>query len=162
MVPNAEQELTQAAYDRLQAELDEKSTTGRKDIAERLQRARELGDLSENAEYHSVREQQGIMEARIRELQHILENAKIVAVPTDTGSCVPGTIVTIRPRGGGEEDRYLFAASKQEKAPDCITVTTASPLGEALLGKSVGEVTTYQAPGGKFSVEVVKIEAWNG
>jgi transcription elongation factor GreA len=161
-VPKAEQELTQAAYDRLQAELDEKTTVGRKDIAERLQRARELGDLSENAEYHSVREQQGIMEARIREIQHILENATIVAVPTDTDKCVPGTIVTIRPKGGGEEDRYLFAASKQERAPDCLTVTTASPLGAALLGKAVGDVTSYEAPGGKFSVEVVKIEAWNG
>lgn len=159
-MPQAEQELTQAAYDRLQTELDEKSTIGRRDIAERLQRARELGDLSENAEYHSVREQQGIMEARIRELQYILENAKIVAVPTDTDSCVPGTIVTIRPKGGGAEDRYLFAASKQERAPGCLTVTTASPLGGALLGRSVGDIATYQAPGGRFDVEVVKIETW--
>lgn len=158
---NVEQQLTQAAINRLKTELEEKETLGRRDISERLQRARELGDLSENAEYHSVREQQGLMEARIREINSILENAVVVEVPTTTDRCVPGTIVTVRPAGGGDEDRYLFAASKQERVPGCITVTTGSPLGGAILDKAVNDTASYQAPGGKFKIEIVKIETWD-
>lgn len=155
-------ELTQAAHDRLREELDDLSTDGRADIAERLKRARDLGDLSENAEYHSTREQQGMMEARIRELTYILENSVIVEVPTTTDAAVPGTIVTVRPTDGGDEDTYLLAASKQERARGCLTVTTQSPLGQAMEGKRVGELASYDAPGGTFTVEIVKIEPWTG
>ncbi|HJT38089.1 MAG TPA: transcription elongation factor GreA, partial [Actinomycetota bacterium] len=103
--------LTQAAYDRLQAELDELETDGRKLIAERLQRARELGDLSENAEYHETKNQQGMMEARIRKLQHMLKNAQIVAAPSASDRAEAGTIVTLKPLDGGDNERYLLAAS---------------------------------------------------
>src|SRR5436853_6827771 len=95
-IDNAPQ-LTQTAFDRLQTELDELKTDGRKQIAERLQRARELGDLSENAEYHETKNQQGMMEARIRKLEHILKNAQIVVTPMVSDHAEAGTIVTLKP-----------------------------------------------------------------
>jgi transcription elongation factor GreA len=155
-------QLTQTAFDRLQAELDELRTSGRKTIAERLQRARELGDLSENAEYHETKNQQGMMEARIRTLEHTLKNAVIVEAPTATDRAEAGTIVTVKPLDGGEDERYLLAASKEERAGGVRTVTVGSPLGQALSGKVVGDKVEYVAPGGTFSYEVMKIEPWDG
>ena len=104
--------LTQAAFDRLQTEVDELRTSGRKQMAQRLQRARELGDLSENAEYHETKNQQGMMEARIRKIEHILKNAQIVDTPMASDHAEAGTIVTLKPLDGGEDERYLLAASK--------------------------------------------------
>jgi len=154
--------LTQTAFDRLQTELDELKTSGRKTIAERLQRARELGDLSENAEYHETKNQQGMMEARIRTLEHTLKNAVIVEAPTSSDRAEAGTIVTLKPLDGADEERYLLAASKEERARDVRTVTVGSPLGQALNGKLVGDKVEYVAPGGTFSYEVMKIEPWDG
>ena len=154
--------LTQSAYDRLQTELDELQTDGRKLMAERLQRARELGDLSENAEYHETKNQQGMMEARIRKLQHILKNAKIVEAPTVSDHAEAGTIITLKPLDGGEDEKYLLAASSEERASGVRTVTVVSPLGQALNGHVVGDKVEYVAPGGTFSYEVTKIEPWDG
>jgi transcription elongation factor GreA len=154
--------LTQIAFDRLQTELDELKTDGRKNMAERLQRARELGDLSENAEYHETRNQQGMMEARIRKLDHILKNAKIVDTPMAADHAEAGTIVTLKPLDGSEVEMYLLAASSEERARSVRTVTVASPLGQALSGKLVGDKVEYVAPGGTFAYELVKIEPWDG
>ena len=154
--------LTQAAFDRLQTEVDELRTSGRKQMAERLQRARELGDLSENAEYHETKNQQGMMEARIRTLEHTLKNAKIVEAPKTSDRAEAGTIVTLKPLDSDDEERYLLAASKEERARDVRTVTVGSPLGQALNGKVVGDKVEYVAPGGTFSYEVTKIEPWDG
>jgi transcription elongation factor GreA len=153
--------LSQAAYDRLKTELDELQTDGRKMMAERLQRARELGDLSENAEYHETKNQQGMMEARIRKLEHMLKNAVIVEGPVSTEQAVAGTIVTLRPLDGGDNESYLLAASSEERAKEVRTVTVSSPLGQALAGKSVGQKVEYKAPGGTFSYELVKLEPWD-
>src|SRR6266536_2775748 len=158
---NDASKLTQAAFDRLQTEVDELKTDGRKHMAERLQRARELGDLSENAEYHETRNQQGMMEARIRKIEHILKNAKIVEGLVSTDKAVAGTIVTLRPLDGGEDESYLLASSSEERAKDIRTVTIVSPLGQALSGKSVGQKVEYVAPGGTFTYELVKLEPWD-
>jgi len=154
--------LTHAAFDRLQTEVDELRTSGRKQMAQRLQRARELGDLSENAEYHETKNQQGMMEARIRKIEHILKNAQIVDTPMASDHAEAGTIVTLKPLDGGEDERYLLAASSEERARDVRTVTVGSPLGQALSGKAVGDKVEYVAPGGTFSYELSKIEAWDG
>jgi transcription elongation factor GreA len=159
---NATQQLTQAAHDRLKAELDELQTSGRKQMAERLQRARELGDLSENAEYHETKNQQGMMEARIRKIEHLLKNAVIVESPATSDKAVAGTIVTLKPDDGGEPERYLLAASAEERAKSVRTVTIASPLGQALSGKAVGEKVKYVAPGGTFTYKLVELEPWDG
>jgi transcription elongation factor GreA len=158
----AQQELSKAAYDRLAAELEELQTDGRKEIAERLQRARELGDLSENAEYHETKNQQGLMEARIRTLEHIIRNAVIVDTPQSADVATAGTFVTLRPVDGGEEEKYLLAATKEERSSIAYTMTTSSPLGKALAGKAVGEKISYDVNGRSFSYELVKIEPWDG
>lgn len=155
-------QLTQAAYDRLKTELDELQSTGRKEIAERLQRARELGDLSENAEYHETKNQQGMMEARIRKIEATLRDAIIVEAPTSASSAQAGTFVTLRPLDGSEEETYLLASSKEERSSAARTVTTVSPLGQVLVGRVTGDTVDYQAPGGKFSYEILKIEPWDG
>ncbi|HVL33699.1 MAG TPA: transcription elongation factor GreA [Actinomycetota bacterium] len=159
---NEQKTLTRAAHERLRAELEELQTAGRKDIAERLQRARELGDLSENAEYHETKNAQGMMEARIRTIEHILRTTVVVDTPTATDKAVAGTFVTLRPVGSSDDEVYLLASSKEERASGALTVTTSSPLGSAINGKGIGETVEYEAPGGVFSYEIVKIEPWDG
>jgi len=159
---NESNQLTQAAYDRLKTELDDLQTNGRKLMAERLQRARELGDLSENAEYHETKNQQGMMEARIRKIDHMLKNAVIVDTPMTSDKAVAGTIVTLKPEDGGEDERYLLAASSEERAKTVRTVTIASPLGQALSGKAVGARVEYVAPGGTFIYKLTHLEPWDG
>lgn len=155
-------QLTKAAFDRLQSELDELTTTGRKEMAAKLQRARELGDLSENAEYHETKNQQGLMEARIRKIEHILREAEIVEAPVTTDVAAAATVVTLKPLEGGDDERYLLAASKEERAEGMRTVTTGSPLGQAIVGKRVGDKVEYEAPGGTFSYEVLDVSPWGG
>ena len=157
-----ETQLTKAAYDRLAAELDDLQTNGRKQMAERLQRARELGDLSENAEYHETKNQQGMMEARIRKLEHILRTAQIVTAPVVSDEAVAGSIVTLLSLDGTDErETYLLAASKEERHPDFRTLTIGSPLGVAIAGKKVGDKVEYTAPGGTFHYEIVTLAPWD-
>lgn len=153
--------LSRAAYERLKTEVEDLKTNGRKVIAERLLRARELGDLSENAEYDETKNQQGLMESRIRYLEQIIKHAVVQDGPVSADTVVPGVLVTVRDPDG-DEDTYLFAASAQEKAKGARTITSASPMGAALAGKAVGDKASYQAPGGEFTIEVTKIEPWNG
>ena len=154
--------LTKAAFDRLKEEHDHLTTTGRKEVAARLLRARELGDLSENAEYHATKDEQGLMEARIRKLAWTLKNAEIVAAPSESDVVTPGMLVVVRQPGDDDEDTYLVAASAEERAKGARTVTTKSPLGSALLGKKAGDAAVYEAPGGSFTYEIVAIRPWDG
>ena len=154
--------LSQKAFDRLQAELDQLTIEGRRQVAERLQRARELGDLSENAEYHSAKDDQAIMEARIRQIEGILRTATIADSPVSSDKAVAGTVVSLKENGTDEVEQYLLAASKEERANTVRTVTVNSPLGKAMLGKKVGETVTYEAPGGTFSYQVAEIQPYDG
>src|SRR5918997_6740007 len=101
-------QLSQEAFDRLQAELEDLTTRGRIEVAEKIERARELGDLSENGDYHAAKDEQGHMEGRIRQLEHILETAEIIE-HTDPGAVGPGSIVTIVYEGDSDDmaERYL-------------------------------------------------------
>jgi transcription elongation factor GreA len=150
--------LSQATHDRLQAELEELTTHGRVDIARKIQAARELGDLSENGDYHAAKEEQGKMEARIRDLQALLENAEIIeAAGTDAVS--PGHVVAIRYEGDDDAERYLIG-SIEERAGDVEVLTPGSPLGQALMGSRVGDWVEFDSPtGATLKVEVVEIEA---
>ena len=151
----AETHLSPAAYERLKAELDDLTTRGRIDIAATIQRAREMGDLSENADYHAAREDQGRMEARIRQLQTIVDNAVIVE-GSDGGEVAAGSIVALRYEGDDEVERYLIGSI--EERPDGLPVISPkSPLGQALLGRRAGETVEYQAPSGTLKAEVVEI-----
>src|SRR3954453_21143130 len=105
-----ETRLSQAAYDRLQQELDDLQTRGRVDIARIIERARELGDLSENADYHAAKEDQGRMEGRIRQLQAILEHAVVLDddAAGDEDVVATGSVVTLRYEGDDDTERYLI------------------------------------------------------
>jgi transcription elongation factor GreA len=149
--------LTIDAYLRLKSELDELTTSGREHLSERIKVAREHGDIRENAEYDAAKNDQGLMESRIRKLQHMLRDPDIVEAPAHTDAVAPGMLVTVRPVEDEEPDdeTYLLAEHAEEKAPGARTVTTSSPLGAALLGTSEGDEIAYEAPGGSFRYVVV-------
>lgn len=152
------QQLSQEAFDRLQAELDDLSTRGRIEVADKIERARELGDLSENGDYHAAKDEQGHMEGRIRQLEHILENAEIIAPPAQ-GVVGPGSVVTIVYEGDSESaaERYLVGHI-EERVGDLDVVSPTAPLGTALLGATAGEWVSYEAPNGSLRVQVLKVE----
>ncbi|MEJ6512318.1 MAG: transcription elongation factor GreA [Actinomycetota bacterium] len=148
--------FTQQTHDRLSAEHEQHTTHGRVDIARKIQTAREMGDLSENGDYHAAREEQGKMEARIRQLEALLLDAEIVEA-ADGSAVVSGVIVGIRYEGDDEVER-LLVGSVEERA-ELEVLTPGSPLGQALMGNKVGDVVDFEAPGGVLKVEIVSIEA---
>ncbi len=155
--------LTLDAYTRLRAELDELTTSGREAIAERIKAAREHGDIRENAEYDAAKNEQGLMEARIRSIQAMLRDPEIVEAPSSADEVGPGMLVTVKPLDLEDEDEtYLLAEHAEEKASGARTVTTSSPFGSALMGASEGDEVAYEAPGGTFRYRVVSFEPVSG
>ena len=152
--------LTTQAHTRLTEELERLKTEGRSHMAERLQHARELGDIRENAEYDAAKNEQGLMEARIRELERMLKDPDIIDSVAVAESASPGVLVILRPLDDddGDEEKYLLAASKEERMAGARTVSVSSPLGKALLGTRPGDRVFYAAPGGTFSYEVLRLE----
>lgn len=152
--------LTRSAHERLAQELERLRTEGRREIAHRLETARAHGDIRENADFDAAKDAQGMMEARIRELERMLKDPDIVEAPADADTVAPGVLVTVRPLDEEDEDEetYLLAASKEERIDGVRTVTVDSPLGSALLGRRAGDRVTYSAPGGTFACEVVRLQ----
>ncbi|UTT65462.1 transcription elongation factor GreA [Janibacter sp. CX7] len=149
--------LTEEAYERLQAELRELSGPGRIEIAKRIEAAREEGDLKENGGYHAAKEEQGKMEARIRQLKQILDTAIVGEAPPDDGVVEPGMVVTVELFG--DEETFLLGSREIADGSDSIDVySEQSPLGGAINGKKVGETATYDAPNGK-TIEVKILSA---
>ena len=151
------QKLSQAAYDRLQDELSNLTTTGRIDIARKIETARELGDLSENGDYHAAKEEQGKMEGRIAHLSSILENAEIVEESSGGDTVRAGSIVSIQYVGDDEVEKYLLG-SIEERVENTEVVSPTSPLGEAPIDSKINDVVEYEAPGGVLKVKVIGIE----
>jgi transcription elongation factor GreA len=148
--------LSQKAFDRLKAEHDELTTVGRIDIARKIEAARELGDLKENGDYHAAKDHQGQMEARIRQLADMLDNAEIVE-GTDGEVVEPGAVVELRYEGDDDTDTYFYG-SVEERGIEHEIITPGSPLGAALVGKAVGDKVEYASPtGATLVVEVVAI-----
>ena len=148
--------LSQAAYDRLKAEHDELTTVGRVEIARKIEAARELGDLKENGDYHAAKDHQGQMEARIRQLATMIENAEILE-GVDGDRVEPGCTVDLRYEGDTEAERYFFG-SVEERGVEHDIISPGSPLGQALQGKEVGDKVDFESPaGGTLTVEVVAI-----
>src|SRR6476660_6311164 len=139
-------QLSRAAYERLQAEFLDLNTRGRIEVAQKIEAARLLGDLSENGDYHAAKDEQGHMEGRIRHLQAMIENAEIVE-GGGTDTVQHGSIVVIRYEGDDDPERYLIG-SIEEKIGDVDVISPGSPLGESLLGAAAGDRVKYQAPGG--------------
>jgi len=152
--------LTQGAFDRLKAELDELSGPGRTDIAKKIEAAREEGDLKENGGYHAAREEQGKMEARIRQLTQLLETATIGETPPDDGVVEPGMVVTVEMFG----DEETFLLGSREINDDTMQVySEKSPIGDAVNGATIGETVTYEAPNGKtIEVKVLATKPYTG
>lgn len=144
-------QLSRATYDRLRAEFEDLTTRGRIELADKIERAREEGDLKENAGYHAAKDEQGHMEGRIRLLEHLLEAAHVV------DSCPVYTFVY---EGDSDDmaETYMIGHI-EEQPPDGVDVMGPdSPLGSALLGAGAGELVSYQAPGGLMRVRVLKVD----
>lgn len=151
------QQLSQTAYERLTAELEDLTTRGRIEIARKIEAARELGDLSENGDYHAAKEEQGKMETRIVHLQRVLEDAEIVEEMTGKlDSVIPGSVVSVL-YDGDDEPEQLLLGSIEERREGLAIVSPSSPLGEALQGASVGDRIHFEAPEGNLIVQVVAI-----
>ncbi len=146
----ANPQLSRGAYDKLKAEFDDLTSRGRIDVANKIEVAREEGDLKENAGYHAAKDEQGHMEGRIRQLEHLIENAEIV----DASS-----VYTIVYEGDSEDmaERYLIG-NMEEDVDDADVISATSPLGAALDGAAVGDRITYEAPNGSLTVTVLKTE----
>ncbi len=147
----ATHQFSRAAYDRLKAEFDDLTTRGRIDVAEKIERAREEGDLKENAGYHAAKDEQGHMEGRIRQLEHLLENAEIVA---------DQSVYTILYEGDSPEmaERYVVG-NLEEQIDGADVISPSSPLGAVLHTAGEGDTVSYEAPNGSLTITVLKVES---
>ena len=151
--------LTQDAYDRLAAELEELSTVKRADIVKRIESAREEGDLKENSGYHAAKDEQGRIEARIRELTERLKHAVVSEAPQSSGVVEAGTLITAII--AGDEDKFLIGSREIAAGTDYSAYST--PLAQAIVGLKIGESTSYTAPNGKeIAVKIVNVETFTG
>jgi transcription elongation factor GreA len=151
--------LSQEALDALKAELEELKTNGREKMSAQLRQARELGDVTDNAAFETAKQDQALLEGRIARLEDVLQTAVVrEASSTDTSRVSPGVKVTVRDtKDPTFEDAFLIAES-EERITGARVLSPRSPLGQALLGKRIGDTVTYEAPGGTFTYEVVNLE----
>jgi len=152
--------LTQDAYDKLKEELEHLKGPRRAEIVAEISAARDEGDLKENGGYHAAREEQGKNEARIAQLEQMLERAEIGETPADDGVVEPGMVVTYKFEGDDDDEPESFLLlGSREGAPSDVTVyTPEAPLGAAINGRSKGETVTFTGPTGK-DLSVVILDA---
>lgn len=150
--------LSRAAHDRLSDELHDLTTRGRIDIARKIETARELGDLSENGDYHAAKEEQGKMEGRILHLTRLLIDARIIDDNADgaVGGVSLGSIVSVLYHGDDEPERLLVGLI-EEQQDDVVVVSPGSPMGAALLGASEGDAVEFESPAGMRKITVVDV-----
>ncbi len=155
-MPDTAEYLTKEKYSELTKELDELKTVGRKKVAENLEYAKSLGDLSENAEYQEARETQANIEDRIMKLEAMLQSAVIVKMH-HTESVTIGSTVTLLQEGAKDNVTYKIVGSEEaDLAHKKLSIN--SPLGRALVGKKTGEHFTTKTPGGNVAYTVAHIE----
>ncbi|MFC8827535.1 transcription elongation factor GreA [Streptomyces sp. NPDC057137] len=155
--------LTQASYNQLKAELDYLSGAARVEIAQKIEAAREEGDLKENGGYHAAKEEQGKQELRVRQLTQLLQNAKVGEAPADNGIVEPGMVVTIAFDGDEDDTLTFLMASREYASSDIETYSPQSPLGTGVNGKKVGENAEYEMPNGKkASVKILAAKPYQG
>jgi transcription elongation factor GreA len=149
--------LTDEGALRLKNELERLKGTERKILAKRLREAIQMGDLSENADYHKAKEDQGFLEGRIQELELLLQNAVIVDTSQVDGDTVQiGTTVTVQEEDYPPEKFYLVGA--KEADPRSGRISNESPVGNALLGKKVGDAVVVKTPNGSVNLKILNIE----
>lgn len=151
--------LTKEGYDKLKREYDELSSTGRKEMAEKIKIAREFGDLSENAEYDAAKEEQGFLEKRIREINEMLSNCTIIDESTiDTKTVNVGCIVKLQDLEFGDKLEYKIVGVSEAKIEENL-ISNESPLGSALIGKKKGQEVVVTTPGGEARFKILSINA---
>ncbi len=149
--------LTAEGAAKLKAELEELKGPQREEMARRLRSAIQMGDLSENADYHKAKEDQGFMEGRIQEIEYLLNNAVIIdGLAHSTDTVQVGSCVTVQ-EGGDPEETYFVVGAK-EADPRNGRISNESPIGLALMGGHVGDEVTAQTPGGEIKLKILKIE----
>ena len=146
--------LTQEAADRLRAELENLEGHGRKDVTAKIEAARAEGDLKENGGYHAARDEQGKMEARIRQLKQMLENAHIGTPPAIADGKVGAGMVVVA-EIAGDEMKFLLG-SREISSGDLDVYSEISPLGAAVMGAEIGATVSYTAPNGREISVVIK------
>ena len=146
--------LTTAGAKKLQDELMMRKVERRAEIKQKLKEARAQGDLSENAEYDAAKDEQGVNEDRISELESILKNAVIVDEATDETTVFIGAKVVVRDPEFGDEETFVIVGSNEADSLN-NKVSHDSPVGRALLGAKVGDQVTVNAPGGDFIYEIL-------
>ncbi len=151
--------LTPTAHQKLVEEYEYLTTTGRTEITAKIAEARDHGDLRENAEYHAAKDEQGMQEARIRQIKHILDTA-VVREAEDDGTVSIGTVATVLDADGDEME--IFVANQENKVRGLVLASPESPLGSALIGKRPGDKVSYEAPGGTFTVEITDVRVYEG
>ena len=143
--------FSEEGLERLKQELQELKITKRHEIAARLEHAKSLGDLSENAEYQEAKEEQSLNESRIAELEEIVRNAVIIKKDVRSDTVQIGSTVSVRSDTG--EESYTIVGS-EEADPKTGKISNESPLGKAFLGKKAGETVEIKTPGGMFSYTI--------
>ena len=138
-------------------ELKYLKTEGRLESEQRIAEARSHGDIRENADYDAAKNEQGLMEARIRKLEHLLNTAEVREV-ADTGRVEIGSVVTVVDKDGDQTE--YFVAPQENKVAGMLLASPTSPLGGALLGASAGDVVAYEAPGGTFTLTIKTVRPY--
>lgn len=149
--------LTPEGLENLKEELDELVNVRRPELAKRLRKAIQQGDLSENADYIQGKEEQGFLEGRVQQIEAMLRNAVIIEDQGATDAVCLGSHVTVLEEGGSDPELYHLVGSA-EADPLNGKISKASPLGQALLGAKVGDTVAIEAPAGEIRFEVVSIE----
>lgn len=154
--------LTQESYDRLSAELEHLKTEGRAEIVERIEAAREEGDLKENGGYHAARDEQSKLEARIAQLTELLRDAQVGEAPADDGIVEPGMVV--HAEIAGRNLTFLVGAREAMRGvnEDLEVFSETSPIGQAVMGHTAGDTVTYDAPSGKvMEVKITEVKPYH-
>ncbi|MBK8348900.1 MAG: transcription elongation factor GreA [Saprospiraceae bacterium] len=149
--------MTHEGYEKLKNELEELKTKGREDVAKAIAEAREKGDLSENAEYDAAKNAQGMLEMKINEYEKVFANARIIDESTlDTSKVTVLTNVTIKNMNNNAEVTYKLVAEAEANLKE-KKISVSSPIGQGLLGKTVGDVAQISTPAGLINFKIINI-----
>ena len=153
--------LTQEAFDRLKAELEQLLNVERQAIAKKIQEAREEGDLKENGGYHAAKDQQGIIEARIARINQILANSVVGESQEASDKVAQGMVITIEL--GDKKMEFLLGSAEMAENTELTVYSPDSPMGNAIMGAKIGETVSYTAPTGKLlTVKIVSVKHFEG
>jgi len=151
----SDQIISQEGYDKLKKEFEYLTKVKRREIAKRIAAAKELGDLSENAEYAEAKDEQAFNEGRISEINHLLKNLTVIAKSRNQSKVSMGSKVTVKTNGN---ERQYTIVSFNEADPVNGKISNESPLGGAFIDKKEGDIIKVETPGGKMEYKILKIE----